>query len=121
MRPLPVEAIAGAPGFVLGLAVIRGEAVPVIDVARLLGAEGARPRRFVTVRAARRTIALAVDAVLGVRAIAEAPGGLAPLVGAVAGEMVSAIGVLDAELLVVLEATRLVPDAVLDLVERAAP
>lgn len=121
MRPLPVEAIAGAPGFVLGLAVIRGEAVPVIDVARLLGAEGARPRRFVTVRAARRTIALAVDAVLGVRAIAEAPGGPAPLVGAVAGEMVSAIGVLDAELLVVLEATRLVPDAVLDLVERAAP
>ena len=121
MRPQPIEAIAGAPGFVLGLAVIRGEPVPVVDVARLLGTEAAQPRRFVTVRGARRPIALAVDAVLGVRAVAadqllELP----PLVGAVVAETVAAIGALDAQLLVMLQAARVVPDAVFDLVERAA-
>jgi len=120
MRPQPIEALAGAPGFVLGLAVIRGEPVPVVDVARLLGTDGA-PRRFVTVRGARRPIALAVDAVLGVRAVAaDHLSELPPLAGAVAAEAVAAIGTLDAKLLVVLQAARVVPDAVFDLVERAA-
>jgi len=120
MRPQPIEVIAGAPRFVLGLAVIRGEPVPVVDVARLLGVDGAQPRRFVTVRGARRPIALAVDAVLGVRALAaDQLSELPPLAGAVAAEIVAAIGMLDAELLVVLHAARVVPDAVFDLVERA--
>jgi purine-binding chemotaxis protein CheW len=121
MRPQPIEAIAGAPGFVLGLAVIRGEPVPVVDVARLLGTESAQPRRFVTVRGARRPIALAVDAVLGVRAVAaDQLSELPPLAGAVAAETIAAIGTLDAQLLVMLQAARVVPDAVFDLVERTA-
>src|SRR5215831_758193 len=99
MRVLPIEAIAGAPRFVLGLAVIRGEPVPVVDVARLLGAEAAQPRRFVTVRGARRPIALAVDAVLGVRAAVVELSELPPLAGAVAAEAIAAIGALDAQLL----------------------
>src|SRR5215471_17791700 len=121
MRLLPIEAIAGAPRFVLGLSVIRGEPVPVVDVAQLLGAEAVQPRRLVTVRGARRPLALAVDAVLGVRAVAaDQLSELPPLAGAVASEVVAAIGTLDAQLLVVLQAARLVPDAVFDLVERAA-
>jgi purine-binding chemotaxis protein CheW len=122
MRPLPVEPIAGAPGFVAGIAIIRGAPVLVVDAARLLGAESARPRRFVTLRMAPRPIALAVDGVLGVRQIAaDELSDLTPLAGAIAGEVVAAIGARDRRLLVVLETARLVPDAVFELAERAAP
>ena len=36
MRPLPLEKVEPAPAFLLGLAVIRGEPLPVVDVAALL-------------------------------------------------------------------------------------
>jgi purine-binding chemotaxis protein CheW len=122
MRPLPVEPIAGAPDFVTGLAIIRGAPVPVVDAARLLGAASEQPRRFVVLRIAARRIALAVDGVVGVRRVAaEQLSELAPLAGAMAGEVVAAIGALDGRLLMLLEAARLVPDAVLELAERAAP
>src|SRR5258708_4244878 len=58
MRPLPVEPVFGAPEFVLGLAVIRGEPVPVCDAGKLLGVEGAQPGRFVAVFAGGRRVAL---------------------------------------------------------------
>jgi purine-binding chemotaxis protein CheW len=121
MRPLPVEALVGAPSFIIGIAVIRGEPVPVVDAARLLGGEPAQPRRLVTLRGGRRPVALAVDAVLGVRDIAAAQlSALTPLAGAIAGELVVVIGTLDHRLLVVLQTARLVPDAVFDLIQQGA-
>jgi len=121
MRPLPLEPIAGAPAFVAGLAIIRGEPVPVVDAARLLGADPGRPRRFIMLRTAPRPVALAVDAVLGVhRLAAEQLVALPALADALAGEVVAAVGALDARLLIVLEAARLVPPAVFALVERTA-
>src|SRR5271155_6034274 len=48
MRPLPTEPVAGAKAFVRGLALIRGAAVPVIDLAHVIGVSEARaPTRFV--------------------------------------------------------------------------
>jgi purine-binding chemotaxis protein CheW len=120
MRPLPIEPIAGAPPFLAGLAIVRGEPMPVVDAARLLGAGEGQPRRFVTLRAGQRRIALAVDAVLGVRTLAaDELSALPAMAGAVAGETVTAIGSLDAQLVVVLEAARLVPEAVFSLMEQA--
>jgi purine-binding chemotaxis protein CheW len=124
MRPLPIDPIAGAPGFVAGLAILRGEPVPVVDAARLLGAGPGRPGRFVALRTAPRPVArsvvLAVDGVLGVhRLAAEQQVALPALAGALAGEVIAAVGALDAQLLIVLEAARLVPPAVFELVERA--
>jgi purine-binding chemotaxis protein CheW len=111
MRPLPTEPVAGAAHFVRGLAVIRGAPVPVVDTARLLGAEGAQADRFVTVNAGERRVALAVDSVLGVRAV---PAGslreLPPLLHEACADVVAAIGLLDAELLLVLHSARLLPD-----------
>lgn len=121
LRPLALEPIAGAPAFVAGLAILRGEPVPVVDAARLLGAEPGRPGRFVALRTAPRPIALAVDAVLGVyRFGADQLVALPALAGALAGDAVAAVGALDARLLMVLDAARLVPPAVFELVERAA-
>ncbi|KQW02895.1 hypothetical protein ASC87_00640 [Rhizobacter sp. Root1221] len=111
MRPLPVEAVAGAPHFVRGLAVIRGMPVPVVDAAHLLGELAAPANRFVTVIAGERRVALAVDSVLGVREVpTDSLHQLPPLLQEAGGDVVAAIGLLDAELLLVLSSTRLLPD-----------
>ena len=112
MRPLPVEPFAGAPPFVRGLALIRGRPVPVVDVGALVSAsEPANPTRFVTLRVGDRRVALALESVLGIRALPDAMSGLPPLLTDASAEAVSAVSALDAELLLVLEAARLVPDS----------
>lgn len=117
MRPLPVEPVAGAPAFVLGVAIIRGAPVPVVDAKRVLAGaevvpvENDRPaRRFVTVDAGGRPVALAVDGVVGVRSIpASSRGELPRLLSQAASDVVATIGALDAELLVILQAGHLLP------------
>jgi purine-binding chemotaxis protein CheW len=121
MRPLPIEPLTGTPPFVLGVAIVRGTAAPVIDAGRLLD-PSALPyaaitspsaARFVSLKLGDRTAVLAVDAVLDVRSLAA--GILAqipPLLREAGEEPVSTIGALDTQLLLVLEAARLVPDSV---------
>jgi purine-binding chemotaxis protein CheW len=123
MRPLPVEALAGTETFVRGLAIVRGEPTPVIDARALLDAPATRAaERFVTLRVGARRAVLAVDAVIGVRAVDEAAlGRLPPLTGALARERVSAVGALDGALLLVLDAARLVPEAALGALGVAQP
>jgi purine-binding chemotaxis protein CheW len=107
MRPLPVAPLPGMPSFVLGAAVIRGGAVPVVDLDAFLGpSAGAAPRRLVLVRCGARAAALAVDEVLGVAALDPSRVTSQPLL---AGGAIEAVGALDRELLVVLEGARVVP------------
>jgi len=113
MRPLAVEPVVGAPPFVRGLAVVRGEPLPVVDAARLLGLQEGPIGRFVTVAVGVRRVALAVDAVVGVRRFP--PGSLRalpPLLHEAAGDVVDAIGLLDSALLLVLRSARLLHDEV---------
>lgn len=113
MRPLAIQPILGAPSFVQGVAIIRGDPVPVVDTGNLMGAEAARRTRFVTVKAGERRVALAVDSVLNVTRIpAESLQDLPPLLRAADSEAISKIGALDAELLLVLQGARLVPEDV---------
>lgn len=112
LRPLPVEPLVDAPAHVLGLARIRGQSLPVVDLAGLLGMPGVAPQRFVTVAVGRRRAALAVGEVLGLRELPQ--GGsepLPPLLREAANEPVQAIARLDAELLMVLNGARLLPPA----------
>lgn len=70
MRALPVEAVAGAPAFVLGVTRVRGEAAPVVDLASFLAAAPAvdRPEgRWIRVDLGGRSLILVVDEVHGVR------------------------------------------------------
>lgn len=110
MRPQPIEPLPGAPPFVCGLSIIRGVPLPVLDVARVLGAKPVRATRFVTVLVGGRQVAFAVDRVLGVR---EIPGPLLaelpPLLRDAGADLVSAIASLDAALLLVLNSGRLAP------------
>jgi purine-binding chemotaxis protein CheW len=115
MRPLPIEPLPHLPSFVDGLALIRGRPIPVLDARRLLGADGepGARTRFVTLELAERSAALAVDAVLGVRSIdVAALAQLPALLRNAQNDLVAALGTLDHELLVVLERSRLLPEAV---------
>ena len=96
----------------LGLAVIRGLPVPVVDAGLLVGGRQSNTTRLVTVKAGDHIVALAVDHVVGIRVIPAASlQGLPPLLKE-GGTAIEAIGTLDAELLVVLKSALLVPDAV---------
>jgi purine-binding chemotaxis protein CheW len=121
MRPLPVEPLAGMPGFVLGVALIRGRPTPVVDTCRLLGSTSERsPQRYVTlgVEPGGRSTAFALDNVLAVRDVdPRSLSALPGLFGDAPGEVVRALGALDAELFLVLEHARLLPDAVWDLLD----
>jgi purine-binding chemotaxis protein CheW len=121
MRPLPVERLPDLPEFIPGVSVIRGVAVPVVDVSVLLAVAGSPPTRFLTLALDERRVALAVDAVIGVRWLdAEVRQELPPLLGGVAPELISAIGTLDPELLVVLGDAQLVPESAWDTIKARA-
>jgi purine-binding chemotaxis protein CheW len=111
-RPLPLRPVQGSPPYVAGLAVIRGAAIPVVDLERLLGGRGgAEPGRFVTLRVGSRSIALAVESVLGVRSLAESVfHALPPLLSDSEHPVIDALGSLDSELLVLLSAGRILPE-----------
>ncbi|HEY9380787.1 MAG TPA: chemotaxis protein CheW [Burkholderiales bacterium] len=111
MRPLPVVSLPGIAAPVLGVSIIRGEPMPVVDPGRLLDGTPSQPTRFITLRIAERHIALSVDDVQGVRtmdaaSLQECP----PLLRDASRDLVASIATLDAELLFVLNAARIVPD-----------
>jgi purine-binding chemotaxis protein CheW len=120
LRPLPIAPLAGVPEFVLGCSILRGQAVPVVDACRLVGrAPSASPHRFISLKLGDRTAALAVDAVLDVRALpAEVLAQAPALLRGSDADVVSQIGTLDATLLLVLEAARLVPEDIFAAVEQ---
>lgn len=109
MRPLPVEPLRDAPPFVLGLAIIRGASVPVVDLGSLLGRqEDTFSRRFVSLRVEGRPVALALDAVLDVVEFErDAFSLLPPLLAHAASDAVRELCLADQKLLLVLEASRL--------------
>lgn len=112
MRPLPIEPVRGAPPFVLGMAIVRGEVTPVVALGLLLGAaERTTPGRFVLVRVGERRAALAVDEVLGVERLAPQTLDASPgLLSEVLPRDVTRIGVLDRSILVMLEGGRLLSE-----------
>ena len=112
MRPLALEPLGGTASFVLGLAIIRGASVPVIDLGALLGhaTPAASLRRFVTLELEGRSVALAVSAVIGVRAFDSGDfSALPPLFARAAGGALEALTLHDSSLFFMLSAARLVP------------
>lgn len=120
MRPLPIAPLAGLPPFVLGLAVVRGSSIPVIHAGQLLGSSSSLPGRFVALTLGERAAALAVDAVLEIRSLPQGVLTLtAPLLRDANAGLVSLVGALDRQLLVVLQTARLVPESVWSALEPA--
>lgn len=113
MRPQPFEPLSGTAPFVDGVSVIRGDPVPVVDLARLLGSGTDELRtRLVLVKVGQRCVALSVGSVIGVRALESSVlNELPPLLGGASAQVVVSLGSLDARLLLLLETSRIVPDA----------
>jgi purine-binding chemotaxis protein CheW len=122
MRPLPLEPFADMPAFVIGLSIIRGKAVPVVLAAALFRAvEAEVPKRLLTLKVGERCIALAVDGVVGIRDLStQALADIPPLLQGASAEVVSTIGSLDSELLLVLRSGRVVPESVWAALEARA-
>jgi purine-binding chemotaxis protein CheW len=122
-RPVPVQRIAGVPAYVRGLAVVRGQAVPVVSLSALLnGKVMSRGSRFVSLRVKDRIIALEVDQVLGVRPLNQALlNASSPLIFEANAELFKTLGSLDGELFALLDSTRILRgellQTLLDLVE----
>ena len=115
MRPIPIEPIAGAPGFVCGVSVIRGLPMPVVDLKALLENSDNSPSygRFVTLKYDARRVVIGVDSVVGLRNLDSAQlAELPPLLRDVTADLIESCGILDAQLLLVLSAARIVPDEV---------
>lgn len=103
LRPLPSDIAA-----VLGAAVIRGSAVSVLDLRRLIGLDDATcPARLVSIRIGTRLIALATDAVIGIARLDETQASAQRL----AADAVSRLTVRDHELVLLLETLRAIPEA----------
>lgn len=118
MRPLAIEPLSAGPACVRGVSVIRGEATPVVDPGVLLGIPQAScTSRFLTVRAGDRVVALALEAVLGVRRLdAETIRSLTPLLRDAAGDTVASMATVAAERVFVLDAGRLLSDEIWNVI-----
>jgi purine-binding chemotaxis protein CheW len=114
MRVLPLQPVAGAPPFVRGLSLVRGELVPVVELAALLGTGGPRGARLVIVKAGPdggRRLALEVDEVLRVVKLAlGSEAGVAPLLSAALPAQVAALAALDGAALAVLSSASLLSE-----------
>jgi purine-binding chemotaxis protein CheW len=111
MRPLPTQAMAGAPAYVRGAALVRGVPTPVVDLGLLLGGTASEPRRFVRMRIGDRSVALAVEDVLGVHTFEASDQALPPLLRGVADTTIGSLESLDHELLWILRESVTLPDA----------
>ena len=115
MRPLPIKPVAGTPGFVCGVSLIRGTPTPVVDLKALLENSENSPSygRFVSLKLDDRRVAIGVDSVVGLRHLDAAQlGELPPLLRDVTSDLIASFGTCDAQLLLVLRAARIVPDEV---------
>ena len=115
LRPLPIKPVAGTPGFVCGVSIIRGTPTPVVDLKALLENSENSPSygRFVTLKLDDRRVAIGVDSVVGLRHLDSAQlGELPPLLRDVSFGLIESFGTRDAQLLLVLRAARIVPDEV---------
>jgi purine-binding chemotaxis protein CheW len=121
MRPQPLQSIMSSFRFAEGVAMIRGEPMPVVNLALLLGdREPARPERLVTLKLGVRSAAIAVQSVQAIRTLdARLVVDLPPLLRDAGAEHIERLARLDAELALVLRSGRLVPEALWTELDRA--
>jgi purine-binding chemotaxis protein CheW len=117
LRPLPTDALSGAPAFVAGLAIIRGAPVPVISGRYLLAGSSGSMGRWVVLRAGAHRVALGVDEVVGIEPLPGSDISAMPPLMRRSSAIIADMAALDGELLLVLDATRVIPDELFELLQ----
>lgn len=113
LRPLPLQTLADSPPFLLGLAVVRGAGIPVLDLARLLDDASEPHARWVHLRVGARRLALAVRQVGQVQDLSQLDWQpLPPLFDGSAATAVAQLAERDRELYLQLQVMRLLPEAI---------
>lgn len=117
LRPLPVQPLRGAPSYVVGLALVRGQPSVVVDASLLLGGGVGTPAtRFVSLRTPGQPVVLAVEAVLGIRLVDL--DSMQPMPRGLGTHSASrALGALDQNLVLSLDVHRLMFDADLSMAQ----
>ncbi|HVI88519.1 MAG TPA: chemotaxis protein CheW [Dongiaceae bacterium] len=111
MRVLPISSMTGLPDVIRGVSVIRGIPTPVLDLSKLVDGSEVEHHRIVTINLGPRIVALLVQAVLGVRPLSpQSMTSLPPLLRNAADKAISAVGILDKELLLFLTNLRVLAD-----------
>lgn len=114
MRVLPIDSVEGCLPCILGLSVIRGQACPVLDLAKLLGIEAEPPTRLVVLTVPdqpKRQVALAVSGVRGVaRTHLSELHKLPPLLSLTSADVIEAVSINDAKALMILKTASLIPE-----------
>ncbi|MBI2601726.1 MAG: chemotaxis protein CheW [Deltaproteobacteria bacterium] len=110
MRPMPREVLPDSPHFVIGMSVIRGRPVPVVDFSSLIGLKrSSQFGKYVVLNLESRKVALAVENVLGIKNLSlEFMEKLPPLLQNVHPDIISAIGTLDEDFLILIQTPKLV-------------
>ncbi len=110
MRPLGLDPVRSPHvAAVVGAARVRGEPMPVIDLALLVGGRSNPATRWVVLRIGTKRAVLAVEAVEGVRVLATGDVGTLPSLATGAGHAaITQLGVLDEAVFAVLDAARII-------------
>jgi chemotaxis signal transduction protein len=111
MRAQPLTSHGLLTPGVLGTAIIRSQPTPVVDAGKLLTGESTSGERIILLRVGGRAVALAVDSVLGTARLEHRQLTDAPALVSGNSAIVKAIGVLDSELIHILNTVRLIRDS----------
>ncbi|MBD8526773.1 chemotaxis protein CheW [Pseudomarimonas arenosa] len=121
LRPLPIDALTDVPAYLLGLSVLRGQPVAVLDLPRLLGQPGEAIGRWLHLRVGPRRLALAVPSVGRVEHLDQLDWQPLPaLFEGDAARVVQQVAQRDQQLYVQLNVMRLLPDSLWRRLEKGA-
>jgi purine-binding chemotaxis protein CheW len=114
MRPMPIRSLADSPPYILGLSVIRGNGVPVIDGGRLFK-DAADPAHtsLILLKVGSRQVGLMVEQVVGIGHLPDGLAtGLTPLARQTCPEVVQSLSLLEGDLVYLLQTARLITEPV---------
>jgi chemotaxis signal transduction protein len=120
LRPLALEPFANLPPFVLGLSMIRGLQIPVISLKKFLegthninsdlAAHNIKKLIWVTLNVTGKPVAMEVDSIAGIFEISsDVLQNVPPLIAHAHSDSISSCGVLDHNLLLILQSALLIP------------
>lgn len=123
-RPLPIEEFSSFPSFVLGLSIIRGIQTPVVRLSLIIEGDKnisykGNKKIWILIKNVEKRIAIEVDSIVGIFELPyESFQSVPTLLEHAYSDSITACGILDNQLLLLLQTTRFIPE---DVWEKITP